>query len=308
MNREVGMLGQITIADYSSDWALKERHVDHRTKAGYLTREEVIGSYGSLGIAGIELNHAYWDDYPAPRLKQLAASAGLPIVTYVALVDLAVPAGGCRRALDEMFSLLDRTAALGASRIFLIPSIFKLKFSLPEQRSWLIENLRLAAERAASMGITIMSENIDYPHTRPFMGRGSDCRDICVQVDSPAFRLIYDAAAHLFVNDDASQTFSDMFPYAQHVHLKNFRALGADEQPERFREANDGKRYTGTTLDVGLVAIDGIVAQLARLNYQGFLQIEYQGEDDPRIALKHNVAYLRSLLARLAPASGASHS
>jgi sugar phosphate isomerase/epimerase len=158
------------------------------------------------------------------------------------------------------------------------------------------------------MGITILSENIDYPPTRVFMGRGSDCRDLCAKVDSAAFRLIYDAAAHLFVNDDPQQTFSDMFPYAQHVHLKGYRVLDPDEQPERFREANDGKRYMGTTLDTGLVDISGIVAQLSRLNYQGFLQIEYQGVDDPRTALKHNVAYLRGLLARLAPASGASHS
>jgi hypothetical protein len=55
------------------------------------------------------------------------------------------------------------------------------------------------------------------------------------------------------------------------------------------------------------VDISGTVAKLSRLNYQGFLQIEYQGVDDPRIALKHNVAYLRGLLARLAPASGESH-
>ena len=103
------MIGQITIADYSSDWALKERHVAPRTSPGYLTREEVIESYGSLGIAGIELNHAYWEDFDAARLKQLAANAGLPIVTYVAMVDLAV--------WDEV-----RIAAISAQRLTLPPS------------------------------------------------------------------------------------------------------------------------------------------------------------------------------------------
>ena len=139
------------------------------------------------------------------------------------------------------------------------------------------------------------------------MGQGSDCLDLCMKVEPAAFWLIYDAAAHRFVNEDPQQTFNDMFPYAQHMHLKNYRALDADEQAERFRAANDGKRYTGTTLDTGLVDIGGIVAQLSHLNYRGFLHIEYQGVDHPRIALKHNVAYLRGLLARLAPASGESH-
>jgi len=109
MNREAGMLGQITIADYSSDWALKERRVDPRTGPGLLTREEVTECYGALGIAGIELNHAYWEDFDAARLKQLAANAGLPIVTYVAMVDLAV--------WDEV-----RIAAISAQRLTLPPS------------------------------------------------------------------------------------------------------------------------------------------------------------------------------------------
>jgi hypothetical protein len=58
--------------------------------------------------------------------------------------------------------------------------------------------------------------------------------------------------------------------------------------------------------DTGLSDISGSAAKLSRLNYQGFLQIEHQGVDHPRIALKHNVAYVRGLLARLAPTSGAS--
>jgi hypothetical protein len=77
------------------------------------------------------------------------------------------------------------------------------------------------------MKIIILSENIDCPPARIFMGQGSDCLDLGMKVDSA-------------------------------------------------------------------------------LNCQGIPQIESQGVDDPRIALKHNVAYLSSLLARLAPASGAS--
>jgi len=295
------MFGQITISDYSSDWALDARNVD-RVTPGYLTREQVIEFYGTLGIAGIEVCHAYWHDCEAGRVKQLAADAGLPIVAYVAQVDLAVPASGRAEALDEISRLLHRTAALGAARIFLIPATYKEEFTVPEQRAWLIENLRLAAERAASMGIELISENIDYPPTRVFMGRGTDCAEICAEVGSPAFGLIYDVAAHLFVDEDPQITLNSMFPYARHVHLKNYRPLDAAEQPERFRAAESGKCYTGTTLDGGVLNIEAMVQELQRRHYQGFLQIEYQGMDDPRVALKHNVAYLQGILTRLAPA------
>jgi sugar phosphate isomerase/epimerase len=290
---------KITIADYSSDWALTERPQHPRTIPGYLTKEDVIKFYGSLGIQGMEVNHSYWYDYKPGDFKRLAADAGVPIVTYVVSVDLAVPPFDRQRALDELFALFDRTAELGASRVFLIPAERHAQFSLAEQRVWLIDALSQAADRARAMRITIICENCDYPPTRPFMGRGADCRDICASVNSPNLRLIYDVAAPLFVGDGSLATLAEMYPYAVHAHVKNFRLLAPGEQPGRFLDANDGRRYTGTTLDQGVIQIEPIVKELTRLGYTGFLQIEYQGEEDPRVALRHNVDYLRGILSRV---------
>ncbi len=290
------MLNPITVSDYAAEWAIKDYHIEPRAKPGYLSREEVIAFYGTLGIQGIEVNHGYWEDYDTRRLKRLAKDAGVPIVTYVGLADLAVPPAELHRSLDEVYALLDRTAGLGASKLFLLPAIYKPEFPLEQLQGWLVEGLRQAAERAMSMDLSIISENIDYPPIRPLMGRGSQCRDICARVDSPAFRLIYDVAAPLFVGQDSLHTLKDMSMHFVHVHLKNFRPLAPGEEAERFLAADDGKRYTGTTLDRGALPIEAVLAELRRLGYSGFIQIEYQGEDDPRIAVRHNVEYLRGLL------------
>jgi sugar phosphate isomerase/epimerase len=293
---------QITIGDYSSDWALMDRAQDPRTKPGYLSREEVIDFYGSLGIHGVELNHSYWYDYTPAQLRRLTADAGLSIVAYTVFIDLAVPSRDRQRALDQFSAMSERTVEIGSPRIYVIPVVVKSGFSLDEQRGWLIENLQRASERAGPMGLTIIAENIDYPPARPLMGRGADCGDICAQVGSPAFRLTYDAAASVFVGDDSLRTLEEMSAYIGHVHLKNLRPLVPGEHPDRFREADDGKRYTGTTLDSGIIPIETIVRELKRLGYTGFLQIEYQGEDDPRVALRHNVEHLRDLLQHIADA------
>jgi sugar phosphate isomerase/epimerase len=292
----------ITIGDYSSDWALTDRAQDARTRPGYLTREEIVEFYGSLGLFGIELNDPYWYDYTPTQLKRLTADAGLAIVAYTAFIDLAVPPNERQLALDRFSAMSERTAEMGSSRIYVIPVVVKPAFSLDEQRRWLIENLQRASERAGTMGLTIISENIDYPPARPLMGRGSDCRDICAQVGSPAFRLTYDSAASVFVGDDSLRTLQDMSAYLAHVHVKNLRPLSPGEHRERFRDAEDGKRYTGTTLDSGIIPIPAIIRELKQLGYTGFLQIEYQGEDDPRVALRHNVEYLRGLLREIADA------
>ena len=128
------------------------------------------------------------------------------------------------------------------------------------------------------------------------MGRGADCRDICTEVDSPAFRLICDMGAPLFVGNDSLETLDDMAQYVAHVHVKNARLLGADEHVERYRDSAAGQRYTGTVLDGGVLDLARVLAELERRGYSGYLQTEYQGEDDPRKALSHNVEYLRRLI------------
>lgn len=294
------MRGRITLVDYNSDWALKERAFHPRSTPGFLTREDVIAFYGTLDVDGIELMHAYWDDYSPARLKQLTDDAGLPIVAYILFFDLARPPAERRPVLDDVFALIDRTAELGAPFAMVVPAVIKEHLPLDQQRAWLIDGLRVCAEHARSVGVTLLAENIDYPPLRPLMGRGADCRDLCVAVDSPAFRLIYDCATALFVEEDSLETLRVMGPHIAHVHVKNVRPLAAGEQVERFLDSAGGRRYTGTRLDVGLVDIRPILAELDRLDYDGGILLEYQGEDDPRDALRQSVAYLRSELATMA--------
>jgi len=286
-----------SVSDYDAEWALKDYHIEPRSTTGYLSREEVIAFFGTLGLQGVELNHGYWKDYDVRKLKKLLADAGLRVAVYVAAVDLTLPTAALPSALDEMQQVMERTAELGASRIFLIPAFVKAGATVAQHRVWLIDGLRKAAENASKMGITLMCENIDYPPSRPLMGSGFHCRDICAEVNSPAFRLIYDVAAALFVGEDVLQTLDAMWPHVVHVHLKNYRLLGANENPARQLAGDDGKRYTGTTLDAGAIPIPEILKELEQRNYKGFLQVEYQGEDDPRVALKHNMDYLKTLLA-----------
>ena len=291
------MSNLISISDYAAEWAINDYHVEPRSQDGYLSREEVVTFLGTLEIDGIELSHGYWADYDIRRLKQLADDAGVAVFSYVGGADLAVPPSQLQQPLDIVFMLLDRAASLGARSIFLLPEISKPDLPLADQQSWLIEGLGRAAERAQSMNLTILCENIDYPPMRPLMGRGSQCRDICAGIDSPAFRLIYDVAAPLFVNEDPFATLEQMGPYVGHVHVKNFRQLSSGEQANRVLEGNDGRRYTGTTLDAGVIAIPEILKAVGKREYKGTIQIEYQGVDDPRRALKHNVEYFHRLLA-----------
>jgi sugar phosphate isomerase/epimerase len=290
------MKNLISVVDYDGDWALKEGFQHPRSLPGYLSREELVAFYGTLGVDALEFSHCYWEDCSAASLKNLAANCGLPIVCYLFEVDLTLPSTDRRHSRDVAFSLLDRTAELGAPLAMIVPAFVKEGVPLRVQRRWLIEGLRDCAAHAEAIGVTLVVENFDDLPARPFLSWGSDCREICAEVNSPAFRLIYDSGAPQFIGENPLDTLIEMAPFLVHVHLKNNRQVKPGEHVGRSLESESGRQYTGTVLDGGEVDLGPILAELNRMQYDGYLLIEYQGEEDPRTALQHNVEYLRSLI------------
>ena len=290
------MRNAINLFDYCADWALKENFLTPRSTPGYLTREDVIAFFGTLGVDGVELKDEYWGTASAAHVKQLTSDTGLPIFTYWSARDLALPPDQQQAVVNDVRALLKKTVEMGSKIGSIVPALAKQGIPLSEQRSWLVEGLRQCAEYGGSIGLTLTCENCDWDPIRPLMGRASQCREICEAVDSPYFRLVYDVGAPLSVGEDPLATLQEMMPYAVNVHLKNFRRLGENEKVERYMEANDGQRYTGTLLDEGVVDIPAVVSELHRSGYEGCFLIEYQGEDDPRLALRHNLDYLKGLL------------
>ncbi len=293
------MPARIVVIDYNFDWVLRDRYLNPRSKAGFLTLEEVIPVCGAFGIDGLELMHPYWKDCRALRVKRMAEEAGLPVVCYIFESDLIVPPSSCQEAVEHTFGLLDRTAEMGAPLAMVIPGAVKPGVPLSDQRSWLLEGLVRCAAHAQSIGVTLVAENIDYPPVQPLMGRGADCAAFARQIDSPAFRLIYDSAAPLFVHEAPLAALVEMGPYLAHVHLKNASPLKPGESAERFLDSTKGRRYRGASLREGVVDLQPVLAELDRMQYDGYLSIEYQGESDPREILRQDIAYVRRTVRTL---------
>lgn len=288
------MKNPITLFDYNADWALKEGYLDPKPSPGFMTRDDVIELYRSLGVDGVEIREDYWSDCSTQHLLKMTKEVGLPINSYIFTVDLALPDGGQRRAaVDRVCSLLDRSAELGAKIAMVFPGEVKAGIELKRLRGWVIDGLSESAAYAKKIGITLAFENIDYPPWRPIHGTAEQCVEICLAVNSPALRLICDPCAALFVEQDPVELLRTMSPYVAHVHLKNSREIIQGERVWRKRESVGGRVLTGTVLDGGLVPIPAILDELKRMNYQGALLIEYQGENDPRVALPYNIEYLR---------------
>src|SRR5688572_13956500 len=247
------MNNPITLMDYDADWFIKGAHIHPRPHEGSLTREQVIGFFGSLGVDGVELMHNYWEDASTTHIRHVLGDAGIAIYTYMFFHDIAWPREKRGKEIDQARRLLDRTAEVGARRTFFVPVVVKPDYSLQDQRNWLIEGLRELAEYARTLDLVMMSENIDYPPTRPLMGRAADCAAICRAVSHPNFRLIYDSVAPLFNEEDPLESLAIMAEYIVHAHVKNARPVIPGEPAARVLESTNGTPYTGALLDGGVV-------------------------------------------------------
>lgn len=287
-------MGPITIVDFSCAWVMKDAFQIARSRPGWMSREDVLKFYNELGAEGVELMDDYWHDCTPQHLRALTGDLGLPITCYVFFVDLALPEKQRQEQIGAGRKLLDRTAAIGTSRAMIVPAVFKPDFSYLDQRSWVIEGLRVLAEHAENLKLKLLAENIDYPPVRPLMGRGTQCREICEQVDSPAFRLIYDAGCSLAVNEDPIETLQTMSPYLHHVHVKNSMQCSPQQKAERSLMSDTGTTFFSTPLGDGLVDIRRVIRELDKIGYSGPILLEYQGED-PLKVLPMDVAFLRGL-------------
>lgn len=290
----------IHVLDYNFDWFLDQRYLHPRTAQGSMSREEVLHFCGTLGVDGIELREEYWFDCRGEQIARVAADAGIGIKTYLFSEDLLVGPRDQQHRLDKVYSLLEKAAATGTPHAWIVPGEVKPGIPLHEQRSRLIEGLRKSADKAEELGLILFCENIDYPPIRPLMGRGSECRSICEEVGSAAFRLIYDACAPVFAEEDTLDAFRTMAPHVRKVHLKNTRQVRPGEQPKRYLDSVGGQRYTGVLLDQGVLDIPRILKELHTYRIRGPLTIEYQGELDPREAMRHNIAFLRKVMKEIA--------
>lgn len=286
----------LNVVDYDLDWALLGCNVHERPTPGYLTREDAIAFCGRLKVGGVELMHSYWEDCEPAYLLRLVEDAGIPIRTYIFFCDLALPPERRASAVDEARRMIDRCVALGAELGMIVPGTAKPEHSLNEQIEWMTEGLSRSAEHAGAVGLTLVSENIDFAPARPLMGQSSQCRTICTRVGSPHYRLIFDPAPTVFAGEDLLQALHEMMPFLAHVHLKNVLPINDTKQWHRTQEDHQGRRYRGVNLSEGIIDLPAVLKKLQQEDYQGNFLIEYQGEEDPRDALQKNLVEAQDLL------------
>lgn len=228
----------------------------------------------------------------ARALRACCAELGLSVSSYTVGADLIN--GDVQATLEQLCRCVDVAEALGAPLLR-----HDVCYSLPDGVSWesaidvLVPRIRRVADYAAGKGIRTCSEN----HGSIFQD-SERMEKLIRTVDHPNYGWLVDVGNFLCVDEYPLQGVARAFPYAIHVHVKDFLYRKADELyvvPAGFFKTRNGNLLRGTVLGHGDVPVAACVKLLREVGYDGVISLEFEGAEENIPALELGYDYLRKL-------------
>ena len=250
-----------------------------------------------LGVQGVELLDFFWRD-PASELPEVRAAlqdTGLPVGVYSVANNFvkgseAARAGETRKITDGV----ECAVQLGAKVVRVFAGDIAPEYTYEQCLLWIIAGLKEASAYAYDRGVTLALEN----HGQ-LAGRSEQVTMILNAVASPALKANPDTGNFLLVHQASHLEVAALATRAAMVHFKDFRVV-PDSYAGAAYVGTEGLKFAGTAIGEGEVDLPDCVASLREAGFDGWLNIEYEGEEDPFSAVSRSVDYTRKLLEQSA--------
>lgn len=151
------------------------------------------------------------------------------------------------------------------------------------------------AQYAFAYGIETSIENHGF-----FMNASERVRRLIYEVDEPNFHTTIDVGNFLCVDEDPLIATRLNLPSAAFVHLKDFYIRTHDRYPgEGWLATSGGNHLLGSIVGFGDMDTRGILGSLTDGGYDGFVSIEFEGNEDCLFACETGLANSLRMLADL---------
>ena len=279
---------------YSFAYAIERGEID---TAG------TIRFHAELGIRANELTDSFINDDDIPEIMAALAETGSTVSCYDVYSSFVEPDGAPSPAdLGRVQKGLDRAATLGARRVLIVPSETNPNVPPERIRQHYAEVIKSALPAARRLGLTLMTANLGS--AAAINGKVDHLKEV-IAITGPEVKVTYDVGNYVMAAEDTIAALDQVAPLMEHVHLKDWTIKqpgSATPVPGGF-PATDGSYYYSEPLGDGVVPLPEAIGRLRGLGYTGYLSVEYEGQADPKAALRKGVTYLRTLLDP-APAAG----
>ncbi len=264
-------------------------------QAGRLDLASFIAEVASLGLKGVELLDFFYKDPKEERKTAAKALAdhGLECCVFSVANNFAQSDQALRQAaLDRVRFGVDEAAYYGADVVRVFAGNLPQDGSVEAQdaRSWIVDGLVRAANYANDHGVRLALEN----HGK-LAGKGSQVRGIIEDVrrecGHKALGANPDTGNFLLVGEQGHEGVAEVADMAHMVHFKDFARDDAG-----VYEGLPGERFAGTVVGEGEVDLAACVGVLRQAGFTGWLNLEYEGEEDPMSGVPKSVASSQAIL------------
>jgi sugar phosphate isomerase/epimerase len=274
-------------------------------KSGAITWFEAIEKVAALGADAIEFA-AFDAPEGADKLayaKEMGAAckaAGLPVVCYAIGADFM---SGADSDVDAEVLRLDGelaiAQALGAPLMrhdvgWRFPADYGDVKSFENILPRVADATRRVTERAEALGIRTCTENHGlYMQGSERIGR------LCAAVNHTNYGILADVGNFICADEDGAMALGAVYPMVFHVHVKDmlYRS-GQEVSPGRgWGRTRGGNYFKGIILGHGSTPLVPALRILKRENYQGYMNIEFEGGDNPDYGLEVSVENMRRFMA-----------
>lgn len=283
-------MAQIGLSTYSFHRALQD---------GVMKLFDVIDCVAQLGGEHVEIvpvGFAIGGLEEAAAIRAHAEAHGLAVSNYAIGANFRqADQASFEREVERVKREVEIARALGAARMrhdaaWAPPAeatIRHFESVLPQ----LAEGCARVADFAAELGVTTSVENHGY------LVQASDrVQKLLFTVDRPNFRTTLDVGNFLCADEDPVGAVRKNIPYASMVHLKDFyKRQPAPYLQEGFFPSTAGHLLRGAVLGYGDLDLPAIVRELKAAGYDGFLSVEFEGQEDEKWASRVGLHTARML-------------
>jgi sugar phosphate isomerase/epimerase len=272
--RANGPIMKLSLAGYSFNRSLATRWSQANPPADRMTLDDFIKYCAELNIEGCEPTGYYFptdtDDAYLNHLKQLAFRLGLDISgTAIGNDFCQTDPARLKAQLDDVRMWIDRAAALGAPVIRIFSGDAKRGQSQEDAFQMAVRGIEQSLEYAAQKGVFLALEN----HGGLTSTAEGTVKLVKAVKPSPWFGINFDSGN--FHSDDPYADLEKIAPYTVTAQVKVAMSVAGKKT-----EAN----------------LERVVKILKDAGYRGYLVLEYEEREDPRLMIPRYIAELRKLV------------
>lgn len=262
------------------------------------------------GADGVELLDFFYNDPDADRVDSFApayleerrqpiqralAETGLPVPIFSVANNFARLDPAVRQAeVGKIAFGVDEALLYGAGVVRVFAGDVNDEVDFEHSRQFIVEGLAEASIYAHKRGIRLALENHGT-----LAGRGEQVcaliADVRARAGNDGLGANPDTGNFLVVDQRSDEAIRQVAGLANMVHFKDF-AVGAPDPAHAGYRSTSGRSLIGTAVGEGSVDLAACVQALKDAGFDGWLSVEYEGEEDPRTAVPRSIENARKYL------------